>query len=210
MSNPLMLTSNRFPGLGLLILLLLAGCSDQQPPLPSLAADAVILAFGDSLTRGAGAGKEESYPAVLQGLVGRQVINAGVPGEVSEDGARRLPGLLDSHQPQLLLLCHGGNDLLRKVPPKRTESHLRAMLETSRARGVAVVLIGVPKPGLLLGTAEVYERLAQEYELPYVDRVLGDILGERDLKSDTIHPNAAGYRELARGVYQVLKESGAL
>ena len=97
----------------LLMLIGLTGCSSDLE-LPPLNNDAVILSFGDSLTSGTGANKAESYPAYLEQLISRKVINAGVPGELSERGLKRLPALLEEHQPDLLILCHGGNDLLRK------------------------------------------------------------------------------------------------
>jgi len=105
----------------LLVFLLLAittsvfllSCSSGAK-LPRLASDAVILAFGDSLTFGTGALPAESYPAVLQNLVRRWVGNAGVPGEVTAVGLSRLPPLLDNAKPALPILCHGGNDLLRR------------------------------------------------------------------------------------------------
>ncbi len=191
------------------LLLALAACS-APPSLPRLASDAVILAFGDSLTYGTGADGAQSYPSVLAALTARRVVNAGVPGEVSGEGLARLPGLLDEHRPQLLILMHGGNDLLRKGSPDELARNLRAMVDTSRARGIAVVLVGVPAPGLLLDVPELYPRLAKEYRLPYDGETLRAIEGDRALKSDPIHPNAEGYRRLAQRLYDKLREAGAL
>lgn len=190
-------------------LLLLTACG-APPTLPRLPAGAVVLAFGDSLTYGTGADSGQSYPAVLTALTGRRVINAGVPGEVSAEGRVRLPTLLDEHRPQLLILVHGGNDLLRKRDEQELARNLQAMVEAARARGIAVVLVGVPAPGLLLSVPDLYSTLAEEQRLPYDAETLRTILGDRALKSDPIHPNAEGYRQLAQRLYTLLRAAGAL
>lgn len=79
----------------LLAVTLLGACGRSTPALPKLTANDVVLAFGDSLTYGIGAREEESYPAVLQGLIGRHVAREGFPGEVTAQGVQRLPALLD-------------------------------------------------------------------------------------------------------------------
>src|SRR5690606_16562762 len=142
------------------------------PQLPALAEDAVILAFGDSLTRGTGAAAGEDYPAVLAALSGRRVINAGVPGEISRDGLRRLPALLERHEPALLILCHGGNDLLRRLDPAQTTANVEQMVRMATERGIAVVLVGVPEPGLLLSDADYYEDIAEAAGAVYVRDVI--------------------------------------
>ncbi len=189
------------------LVLALAACS-APPTLPRLPAEAVILAFGDSLTHGADA--TQSYPAVLAQLAGRRVVNAGIPGEVSADGRARLPAALEEHRPQLLILCHGGNDLLRKLNHEELARNLRAMVEAARSRGIAVVLVGVPAPALTLGVPELYSVLAKEYRLPYDGETLRTILGDRALKSDPVHPNAEGYRRLAQRLDALLRAAGAL
>ena len=99
------------------ISIIFAGCSDGvklQPLLP----EATLLAFGDSLTYGTGTSRDKAYPAILENLIRRRVINAGIPGEISAEGLQRLPGLITQHQPALIILCHGGNDILRKLDRK--------------------------------------------------------------------------------------------
>jgi acyl-CoA thioesterase-1 len=188
----------------------LAACGGSVAKLPKLPADAVVLAFGDSLTYGTGAQADASYPAVLEQLIGREVRSAGVPGEVSAAGLERLPGVLDQYQPSLLILCHGGNDFLRKLGDAKAAENLRAMIRLARERGIDVVLIAVPKPGLLPSPPDFYAEIAREFGLPYEDQALKTILRNKELKSDLAHPNAKGYAQLARAVAALLKKSGAL
>lgn len=190
-------------------LFVLCACS-SGPGLSPLANDAVILAFGDSLTFGTGAGRAESYPAVLQNLSGRRVINAGVTGEMSEAGLERLPGLLDSHRPALLILCHGGNDFLRKKDPGQLERNLERMIQLAKSRGVEVVLLGVPRPGIFLSSDELYARVAASSEVVFIEELIADVLGDNALKSDAVHPNQSGYRVMAQIIHEVLLENGAL
>ena len=190
-------------------LLLPAACS-SAPQLPLLAADATILAFGDSITAGTGAGDAESYPAVLARLTGRNVVNAGVPGEVSADGLQRLPELLEREHPALLILCHGGNDMLAHFDRQLIAGNLRAMIRLAGERGVPVLLVAVPSPDLSLKPPPLYEELSREFHIPIEQKGLAQILGKGSLKSDYVHPNAAGYRLLAEKVATLLKKSGAL
>jgi acyl-CoA thioesterase I len=194
----------------LLIVALLAGCGKSAPPLPTLAAGDLVLAFGDSLTYGTGAREEESYPAVLEALIGRRVAREGFPGEVTEQGVERLPALLDEHRPRLLLLCMGGNDMLHKLDPAVTEANLREMVRLTRNRGIAVVLIGVPEPRLFGGVAGFYQSIAGDYGIPLEEEVLKDVLYDNAYKSDAIHPNARGYRRVAEALAALLRKAGAV
>jgi len=198
-----------YSGLAAVVLLVAAACS-KTPQIPLLAADGVILAFGDSLTAGTGAAESESYPAILAGLTGRKVINAGLPGEVSASGLQRLPDLLERERPALLILCHGGNDLLRQQDQKALAENLRGMLRLAGEKGVPVLLVAVPSFNLTLKPPALYAELAKEFNLPIEGKVLPRILGKSSLKSDHIHPNAAGYRQMAEALFKLLKKSGAL
>jgi lysophospholipase L1-like esterase len=193
----------------LLLAGLLAACG-ADPRLPRLAAGDVVLAFGDSLTHGTGADPGQAYPAQLQALIGRPVVNAGEPGETTAEGLQRLPTALAAHQPRLLLLCLGGNDLLRRQDPAETAANLRAMVGLAREQGVAVVLIGVPEPSLLAGAPAFYGQIAEEFQLPYEGEVFNEVLKNRRLKADPIHANGAGYRRVAERLADLLKDAGAL
>lgn len=188
----------------------LAACADKTQPLPALSADATILAFGDSLTHGTGALAHESYPAVLATLGGRNVINAGVPGETTTDGLARLPRVLEETRPDLVILCLGGNDFLRRHEIARTRSNLERMIRMIQADNIPLVLVAVPEPGLLPGSHPMYAEIARQYRLPIENEIMTDVLRDRDLKSDPIHPNAAGYQRIAQALFQLLRKSGAL
>lgn len=193
-----------------LFIVVLAGCSSKAPELPPLAEDDVVVAFGDSLTYGTGAKANESYPAVLAQLIGRKVVRAGVPGEVTAQGLARLPSVIDSHDPQLMIVCLGGNDMLRRVNEAEIKRNLHAIIAGIRSRGIGVVLIGVPKPALITSAPEFYADLAAEFGIPYEGEIVTSVLYKPEYKSDGIHPNARGYRKMAEAIAKLLRKSGAV
>jgi acyl-CoA thioesterase I len=191
------------------VLVLLLGCG-ERPKLERLSSDAVVLAFGDSLTFGTGAAEAESYPAQLESMIGRKVVRAGVPGEVTAQALARLPAALDEHAPRLVLLCIGGNDFLRRLGNPQAERNVREMVKLARSRGVAVMLIGTPEPGFTVSPPAFYSSIAKEFRLPYEEGIIGQVLKDASLKADPIHPNARGYRLIAERVADQLKRSGAI
>lgn len=193
-----------------LLIFVLCACGSKEVKLSPVAPDAVILAFGDSITFGTGAAPGQSYPDILQSSLKRKVVNAGVPGEVSEQGLKRLPQALAETRPKLVILCHGGNDILRRMDLDATEKNITEMIKLIRSKGAEVVLIGVPKPKLVPETAGFYRSIAQDMGVPLEEGIILEILRDRDLKSDYIHPNAAGYARLAAAVGALLKKYGAV
>ena len=133
-----------------------------------------------------------------------------MPGETTREGLLRLAEVLDRERPALVLLCEGGNDFLQRVDESRTIDNLKAMIRLIQARGIPVVLIGVPRPGWGLAAADFYDDLAAEFAIPGDNETLERVLSDNSLKSDMIHPNAAGYREMAQAVAELLRSAGAL
>ena len=119
--------------------------------------------------------------------------------------------MLDEYQPELLVLIHGGNDILRKIPVQQIQHNLTQMIDEARQRDINVVMLGVPTPSIfLMESAEFYQQVANDTGTPIDMDTLPEILSSNHLKSDTIHPNAEGYKVLAENIYKLLQASGAL
>ena len=192
----------------LLPLIVACGSSSTSNTLPALDSDAVILAFGDSITYGTGARPDQSYPAQLSNLIGRKVINAGVPGETSGGGLARLPKVFSTASPDLVLLCLGGNDFLKRQDRQLTRKNLHAMISWIQLQDVPVILLAVPELSFgfsgTLKPAGIYRELAADLKLPLIENALTEVLSDRSLKADPIHPNAQGYRQLAEAIADYL------
>jgi acyl-CoA thioesterase I len=192
----------------------LAACGRKPAKLAALPAGATVLALGDSITFGTGASPQASYPAVLAGLTGWNVVNAGVPGDISSAALARLPDLLQQHTPALVLVSIGGNDFLRRVPPDSTRANIRGICKQARDAGAQVVLVGIPEASALaaaarsLGDHAMYEELATELKLPLHAGGWSRVLSDPALRSDPIHGNAQGYEAFASGLAQRLRELG--
>jgi len=181
-----------------------------MPRLAPVGPNDVIVAFGDSLTYGTGAGEGEGYPAVLARLINRNVVPAGVPGEVTAGGLARLESVIEEHRPALMIVCLGGNDMLRKVADAEIRRNLGGIVKTLKERGIAVVLVGVPRPALITSAPEFYAEIAKEFGIPYEGKVVTSVLYSNETKSDPIHPNAKGYRRMAEAIAELLRKAGAI
>ena len=202
----------------LLFLVLLLGACGGDPPASScrLGADAKVLAIGDSITRGYGAAGR-GYPEQLQDLLraspGRaavQVLNMGVDGERSDGLLARIDAAIAANAPAVVLITTGGNDLLRRVDEAAVRANLGTIVRRVRMAGALPVVFAVPKPTLsaAVGFAsdhEIYQELA-DGGTRVIPEVVGDILADDTLRSDTIHPNASGYARMAQAAFDVLSE----
>ena len=199
----------------LLTAVALAACGKKAPKHSALPRGSAVLALGDSLTYGYGANPTESYPARLAELTGWAITNGGVSGDTSAQALARLPELLREHTPRLVIISIGGNDFLRRQPENETRTNIRAIIQACKAAGAETLLVGVPGVGVgaalgYPGDHPLYADLAKAENVPYYANGWSQILGEDALKSDQIHPNAAGYAEFARGLTAYLKENGWL
>jgi lysophospholipase L1-like esterase len=185
----------------LAVLAAAAGCrrGDIKNAYPS---GTNVIAFGDSLTQGYGMAPGDTYPAYLAELIGRPVLNKGVSGETTGDALRRLEADVLSQDPRIVLVCLGGNDMLRRLSPDEQFANLRTIVERIQEQGALVVLIGTEGFTLLTNVdyGARYEQLAKETGAVYVSDFLDGVFGDPSLMFDQIHPNAAGYRKVAQRI----------
>lgn len=186
----------------------LLSCSDTS--LKTLSFDAKIMAFGDSLTVGKGVPKQYSYPSILASLTQLEVINAGISGETTQEGLLRFNFLLEKHQPDLIILLEGGNDILRNQNPVNTKDNLAAMIKQAQARSIDIILLGVPQKKLFSSSASFYNELADEYNLVFDGNIISELMRTPSAKSDAVHFNQKGYRLLAERVLELIQENSAL
>lgn len=174
-----------------------------------------IVAFGDSLTAGAGVAPEDSYPAQLQRRLDEagyryRVINAGVSGDTTTGGLRRVDWVLKS-RPKIVILELGGNDGLRGLSIERMRLNLEQIIERLQNAGVTVVLAGMKLPpnyGIEYTTqfAATYDELARKYRLTYIPFFLEGVGGRASLnQADGIHPTPEGYRIIVENLLPVLE-----
>lgn len=191
----------------LITLFIISACS--KPYFTKLSSDGVILAFGDSLTAGNGTSLENSYPSVLSQISGHKVINAGIPGETTKQGAVRFAQVLEETHPQLVILMEGGNDILRNINPQETKRNLENMIKQAQLRHVQIMLVGIPNKSLFSSHAEFYDDLAKQYNLLLDDNSIAKLEKSPEYKSDEVHFNQQGYKVLAERFYDLLKKNGA-
>ncbi|ART48960.1 arylesterase [Acidovorax carolinensis] len=194
----------------------LAACGRKTPHAQAVAADATVLALGDSLTSGVGAASPDAaYPAVLQRLTGWRVVNGGVSGDTSAQALERLPALLLAHKPALVIVSIGGNDFLRRLNASVTRTHVHQICDQARASGAQVLLVAVPELSLMaaagrLSDHAMYEDIASELKIPLHSKGWADVLANPQLRADSVHANAAGYAQFVDGLVGTLKATGLL
>jgi acyl-CoA thioesterase I len=190
----------------------------QAPALSPTPAENVpkIVAFGDSLTAGYGLAPQESYPALLQKMIDEdgfkyEVVNAGVSGDTSAGGVRRIDWSLDAGNVRFVILELGANDFLRGQPVAETKKNLSEIIKRAKSRDAQVLLAG------MLTTTEsgrdyeieirdAFQSLASEHDVVLIPFFLEGVAGiDRYNQQDRVHPNAEGTRLVAATVYRHLK-----
>lgn len=191
---------------------------DARPATSATPAETLpkIVAFGDSLTAGYGLSPRESYPVLLQKMIDAdgfkyEVVNAGVSGDTSAGGVRRIDWSLDAGGVRFVILELGANDFLRGQPVAETKKNLSAIIERSKSRGARILLAGMYTTtdagrDYEREIDEVFKSLAKEQGVTLIPFFLEGVAGKAELnQQDGIHPNAQGTRLVAATVYRYLK-----
>jgi acyl-CoA hydrolase len=191
-----------------------AACGDKATREQSLPPGSMVVALGDSLTAGAGVAREQAWPDLLASRTGWEIVNAGVNGDTSSGALGRLPALLEEHEPVLVLVALGGNDMLRRIPQEQTVANLGKVLDMVRAHGAKPVLLATPKPSVAgavfqsLSAADFYRSVAEAHQVPLIEDAIAEVLSDPAMKGDPLHPNAAGHAQLAQKIFDALKSIG--
>ena len=190
-------TAGRVGALALAAALASCGGEDYRGIHNLASSGTTLVCFGDSLTQGVGAGQGEDFPSLLAAALPIPVVNAGVAGETTGDGLRRLERDVLSRDPRLVMVFFGGNDFLRRVPPEETRRNLGEMIERIQRAGAMVILVGLKAGFFTDETGPLYEAVARGRGVLHIPDALAGILSDPRLKNDAVHPNAAGYQRLA-------------
>ena len=159
-----------------------------------------VVAFGDSLTAGYGAPAGASYPDVLAKKISRPVVNLGVSGEMAAQAPARLGQVL-GHQPYMVLIEFGANDHMRQQSRQTAINAVAQMVDEVHKFGAIAVIVDTGGPGMGEYT-KAYKKMAKEKGALYVPGIMKGIFYKPSLKSDQIHPNAAGYEKIANKVHK--------
>ena len=143
------------------------------------------------------------YPSQLSNMISRPVLNKGVPGDTTARALARLEQAIS--EPRIVLVTLGGNDLKNGVPKEVAFQNLKIIVESIQAHGALVIIGGIDLPFWGRGYGEAYEQLCKETGAVLIPNILDGIMGNRQLMSDSIHPNDAGYTIMAERFYRALK-----
>lgn len=174
-----------------------------------------LVVLGDSLTAGLGMPREQSYPAVLQRKLQEagsplEVVNAGVSGDTTADGLRRVTWALEGDV-RLMILALGANDGLRGLPPTQMKANLQSIIDRARQRAIPVLLVGMEAPPnygeqYAASFRQVFRDLARDNKLTFVPFLLEGVAGDPNLNQpDGVHPTSAGATRIANHLWPTVQ-----
>lgn len=174
-----------------------------------------IVAFGDSLTEGAGVSPSSNYPAKLQERLDREgysyrVVNEGTSGETSAQGLSRTDSVI-SLKPEIVIVEFGANDGLRGIPVETVANNLEQIVDRLQSAGIKVILAGmeVPPnygPEYTTSFREIFRRLSESRQVPLIPFFLDGVGGHLELnQEDGIHPTPEGYERVVENVWKILQ-----
>jgi lysophospholipase L1-like esterase len=162
-----------------------------------------IIVFGDSLAFSQGSTEGNDLASLLKQKTGLPVINAGVSGDTTSSALPRLESDVLFQNPKVVIILLGGNDFFQQVPNDTVISNLRIIIDKILATGSGAILVNENK---IFASTSLFEDLASEKKIPFIKDALHGIIGNKELMSDTIHPNSAGYNILADKIKIVLED----
>ncbi|TNE82777.1 MAG: arylesterase [Gammaproteobacteria bacterium] len=184
---------------------------------PALSNQSTLLVLGDSLSAAYGVPSETAWVELLKEKLANnghkqwQVVNASISGETTDGGARRLPGLLEKHSPDVVIIELGGNDGLRGFPPNVIESNLASMISQAKDSGALTILVGMqipPNYGQRYTSmfADIFPKLSDQYDTELVPFFLDGVYDQEGLmQDDGIHPTVEAQPILLNNVWPVLE-----
>ena len=192
--------------IGLAVLAALWSLRPGTPHAARPTAGGRVIAFGDSLVEGVGASTGRDLVSLLSARIGVPIVNAGRSGDTTASALGRLDSAVLSRSPRVVIIVLGGNDALRRVPPKETFANLDAIVGRIRSRGAAVILAGLSFGVFTDAYGDGYEEVARRTASGLVPDILGGVLGHPDLMADQIHPNDRGYQIMADRIEPALRD----
>jgi acyl-CoA thioesterase-1 len=161
-----------------------------------------IVCFGDSITVGFGAQEGQDYPTALAKMTKFPVINAGINGDISSEGIKRIDTDVLSKEPLLVIVEFGGNDFLRKIPIEETVRNIEEMIKIIQSKNAIVAIADISTFMVMSDYGKEFRRLSKKYGAILIPGILNGIITDPELKSDFVHPNSKGYQLIAHRVYR--------
>ncbi|MCL1973176.1 MAG: GDSL-type esterase/lipase family protein [Endomicrobia bacterium] len=179
-------------------------CCDSKQHITGGGSGVNIVAFGNSITAGYGVDAPLSFPALLQNMSGRPVINLGVSGDTARMGADRKEEI-SRHNPFMVLIEFGGNDAMRSRPLSETKAALEEIVDYAQSLGAIAVVVDTGGNIKMSPYTKMMTQIAKEKHAVFVPAIMEGIFANANLKSDAIHPNAEGHKLIAERIFKIIE-----